>query len=130
MDPKPAVLNRADWAKTEEHWHGRFEGRDIGTNVSVIFFTSDRIGDGPPLHIHPYDEVFILRSGRARFTIDNTTREATAGQILFAPANTPHKFENLGPDKLETTDIHLHDHIVQTNLEENPPRTSKSSNAD
>ena len=41
----------------------------------------------------------------------------TAGDILLGPANVPHKFENLGPGPLETTDIHLSDRWIQTNLE-------------
>ena len=86
--------------------------------MTVLFFSSDEIGDGPPLHLHPYDEVFIIRTGRARFTIGNETIEAEAGDILLGPAEVPHKFENLGPGRLETTDIHLSDRHIQTDLED------------
>ncbi len=109
MERKPMVLDRSDWARDPELWSGRFEGGDIGTNVTL--------GSGPPLHVHPYDEIFIIRQGRARFTIGELTIEATAGQILYGPANVPHKFENLGPGRFETTDIHLNDRFVQTDLE-------------
>ena len=100
-------LTRNDWARDDTHWRGRFEGKDIGTDVTVLFFSSDKIGDGPVLHVHTYDEVFIIRSGRAMFTIGREKIEAEAGDVLFGPANVPHKFVNLGPDRLETTDIHL-----------------------
>jgi mannose-6-phosphate isomerase-like protein (cupin superfamily) len=33
--------------------------------------------------------------------------EAGAGPIVFAPAGIPHKFRNIGPGRLETTDIHV-----------------------
>ncbi len=117
MAAKPTVLQRSDWAVDDDHWRGRFEGKDIGTNITVLFFSSEKVGSGPRLHVHPYDEVFIVRSGRARFTIGDEIIEAVAGQILFGPADIPHKFENLGPGRLETTDIHLSERFIQTDLE-------------
>jgi len=118
MTSKPVLLKREDWAAEANQWIGRVEGKDIGTNVTILFFSSDKIGDGPPLHVHSYDEVFIIRQGLARFTIGDETFDAKAGQILLGPANIPHKFENLGPGRLETTDIHLSDHFEQIELEE------------
>jgi len=41
--------------------------------VTVLFFSSDEVGSGLVLHFHPYDEVFIVRQGRARFTIGDDT---------------------------------------------------------
>jgi len=118
MERKPVVLKRTDWAVDEHEWRGRLEGGEFGANVTVLFFSSDTIGAGPPLHVHPYDEEFIIRQGRARFTIGAETIEADAGQILFGPAHVPHKFVNLGPGRLETTDIHLSDRFIQTEIEE------------
>lgn len=118
MTRKPVLLKREDWAAEADRWVGRVEGKDIGTNVTVLFFSSDEIGGGPPLHVHLYDEVFVVRQGRARFTIGDETFDAEAGQILLGPANIPHKFENLGPGRLETTDIHLSDHFEQIELED------------
>ena len=43
--------------------------------------------------------------------------EAHAGQILFVPAFTPHKFSNLGPELLETIDIHASNEFVTEWLE-------------
>lgn len=109
-------LTRADWAQDPRHWKGRFEGRDLGTDVTVLFFSSDTIGAGPGLHRHPYDEVFILRTGRARFTLGDDMVDAEAGDILVAPAGVAHRFENLGPARLETTDIHLSAEWIQEDL--------------
>ena len=114
---KPTLINRSDWAREPNQWVGKFEGGDVGTGVTVLFFSSDKIGAGPPLHVHPYDEVFILRQGRARFTVGDDIIEAEAGDIVLGPAEIPHKFENLGPGRLETTDIHLNDRHIQTDLE-------------
>ncbi|MEM7042847.1 MAG: cupin domain-containing protein [Pseudomonadota bacterium] len=110
-------LKHVDWAEKDDEWIGRVEGKNIGTDVTILFFSSDEIGAGPRLHVHTYDEVFVIRQGRARFIIGDQTFEAEAGDILFGPANIPHKFENLGPGRLETTDIHLSDHFAQTDLE-------------
>ena len=114
----PAHIKRSEWAREANQWVGRFEGFNVGTNVTVLFYTSDVIGAGPPLHVHTYDEVFIIRQGRARFTVGEQTLEAEAGEIVFGPANIPHKFENIGPGRLETTDIHLSEKFAQTVLEE------------
>ena len=107
MQKSATLLDRAEWEKRPEVWHGEFEGKLFGTNASVMFYTTDEIGRGPPLHRHPYDEVFIVRQGRALFTVGDMQVEATAGQVVFGPANVPHKFVNLGPGRLETTDIHV-----------------------
>lgn len=121
MDQPITRLQRRDWAKDDTLWRGHVEGQTIGTGVTVLFFSNETVGAGPPLHIHPYDEVFIVRSGHARFQVGRQTTDAEAGDILVAPANTPHKFTNIGPGRLETTDIHLNDRWIQTNLDEADP---------
>ena len=118
MDKAPALIKRSEWAREDDEWVGRFEGLSVGTNVTVLFYSSEKIGGGPPLHVHTYDELFIIRQGRARFTVGEQILEAQAGEIVFGPANIPHKFENIGPGRLETTDIHLSDKFEQVVLEE------------
>lgn len=117
MSRTPVIIHRSDWARGPEHWAGRVEGSDIGADVTILFFSSDKVGGGPVLHVHPYDEVFIVRAGRALFTIGDRQFEAVTGDILLGPAEVPHKFENLGPGRLETTDIHLSDRFIQEDLE-------------
>ena len=117
MEKKAALLDRAQWAEMPDLWQGEFEGGRFGTNVSVMFYTTDKIGHGPRLHRHPYDEIFIVRQGRALFTVGEEQIEATAGQIVFGPADMPHKYVNLGPGRLEMTDLHVTDRFIQENLE-------------
>ncbi|MHA6297988.1 cupin domain-containing protein [Devosia sp. CAU 1758] len=78
----------------------------LGANLSVIFHHSDRVGAGPRLHRHPYPETFVLRKGRALFTMGDLRFEVHEGQIEVCPAHTPHKFKILGPGLLELIDIH------------------------
>ncbi|WEX07912.1 cupin domain-containing protein [Chelativorans sp. AA-79] len=111
------VINRDAWADAPDRWHGEWEGRGAGAGISVIFFSSDRIGAGPRLHTHPYPETFIVREGCVRFTLGGEAIDAEPGQILVVPAGTPHKFENLGPGRLETTDIHASETFVTAWLE-------------
>ena len=113
----PTILKRDDWATREEFWFGRVEGKQLDAQVTILFFSTDKLGDGPPLHVHDYDEVFIIRSGKAKFTVGEEVFIGEKGDVIFGPANIPHKFENLGPDLFETTDIHLSDHFAQVELE-------------
>jgi len=57
-------------------------------------YATETVGEGPRWHVHPYDEVFILRSGRALFTIGDKKIQAQAGDMLMGPAHLPHKDHN------------------------------------
>ncbi len=118
MTRKPVHLKRSDWAKHDRLWKGVLQGKDMDTGVTVLFYATEETGVGPTWHVHPYDEIFIVRQGRALFTIGDTKIEAEAGQVLMGPANVPHKYHNLGPGVLETTDIHVSDRWIQTDLED------------
>ena len=120
----PIILHRKDWSSHDHLWKGYFQGDDIGTGVTVLFFVTEELGVGPRWHVHPYDEIFIIREGNALFTIGDKKIAAKTGDILLGPANIPHKFHNLGPGILETTDIHLSDRWVQTDMED--PELSKN----
>lgn len=113
-----AILRAAQWLADKPAWAGYFEGRDLGTGVTVVAFSTDEIGDGPSLHVHPYDELFMLIKGNALVTIGDRRIEASAGDVVLGPAEVPHKYHNLGPGPLETIDIHLSDEWIQTDLDD------------
>ncbi|WP_033289546.1 cupin domain-containing protein [Amycolatopsis jejuensis] len=96
---------------------GDVEGRDAGSPVSVIREYTTVAGTGPRLHQHPYPETFVIQRGRALFTIGAEQREGVAGEVLVAPANTPHKFVSLGPEPYEAVHIHHNDRFVTEWLE-------------
>src|SRR5205085_4472186 len=69
-----------------------FQGYKYGdTKVSFIIIEAQP-AEGPKLHSHPYEEVFIVQEGQATFTVGDSTIEVVAGQIAIAPAGVPHKF--------------------------------------
>jgi len=100
------VIDREEWAVRSDHWKGELQGGAYGSNSCLIFNYLPDEGGGPRLHSHPYSEIFIIRQGTGLFTVGDKEIEATAGQIVIVPPHTPHKFTNLGPGPLETTDIH------------------------
>jgi mannose-6-phosphate isomerase-like protein (cupin superfamily) len=103
------IVERHEWANptvASNVWRGLFQGESYGANIAIVFTSTQDIGEGPRLHKHPYVETFIIRTGRARFTVGEQVTDVSEGQIVVCPANVPHKFENLGPGLLEQIDIH------------------------
>jgi mannose-6-phosphate isomerase-like protein (cupin superfamily) len=116
-DGRPAVKARLFDPAIEGPWRGSIEGIALGGAVTVLTYGTDTPGTGPRLHVHPYDETFIVVEGRARFFVGETTIEATAGETVFGPAGVPHRFENIGPGRLQTIDIHHSPRWIQTDLD-------------
>ncbi len=108
--------------KTVNPPRGSQEGKQYGTNCVIIRYSTDTIGEGPNLHVHPYDEIFHILEGRAEFTVGDETFEAGAGDLVIGPANVPHAYKNLGPGRLDSVDVHLNDEWIQYDLpRENEP---------
>ncbi len=105
-------------SKEELPYGNRFEGYRYG-NVDVSFFLVDTPpGGGPVLHTHPYEEIFVMLEGEATYTVGEATIEASAGQIVVAPAGVPHKFVNSGSGPLRQVDIHPSGRIRQVDIPE------------
>ena len=95
-----------------------FEGSQYGdTNVS-FFLLEAPPGDGPQLHSHPYEEIFVIQAGQVTFTVGDATIEATGGQIVIAPAGIPHKFVNSGKTLLNSINIHPSSRMITEWLED------------
>ena len=94
-----------------------FEGEPYGSGVSV-FLVNNQPGTGPDLHRHPYPETWIVRSGKARITADGQDIEAGPGDIVVVTAETPHKFKNIGTERLDIICIHASPRFIQEWLEE------------
>lgn len=94
----------------------RFEGADHGTDIS-FFSVDNEPGQGPALHVHPYPETWIVKSGRARIVAGEEEFEVGPNDIAVVPGGVPHKFTNLGPDRLVIFCVHAAGTMVQTDLE-------------
>jgi len=94
----------------------RFEGKDHDATAS-FFVNTHAPGEGPSLHRHPYEEIFILLKGGATFRRGDDTLEAQAGEIVIVPAGTPHGFVNSGDERLLFVSIHPAPEMQQENLE-------------
>jgi len=104
------------WTNDPKVWEGEFEGHLYGSGVTIIFTLTGQ-GEGPELHKYPYTETFVSRQGEVLFTVGDRQIRARAGQIIIAPADTPHKFTNGGTGLVEMIDIHASDKIINEWLE-------------
>jgi mannose-6-phosphate isomerase-like protein (cupin superfamily) len=87
-----------------------------GAHVCLIFVDMEP-GNGPRLHRHAYEEIFIVLEGQAKFTIGSGTVDARAGQVLIVEPGVPHKFVNSGDGPLRQIDIHASDRFITEWLE-------------
>jgi mannose-6-phosphate isomerase-like protein (cupin superfamily) len=110
------VIDRADGRDDGEDWTENYEELPGGAGISIILESTSREGVGPRLHRHPYAETFIIRRGRATFTIGTDQIIGRAGQLLVVPAGVAHKFST-GPQGYEGVHIHASDRFVTEWLE-------------
>jgi len=115
-DGRPAAKARLFEAGAGGPFRGSVNGEVLGTGVTVLAYGNDEPGTGPKLHVHPYDEVFVVVQGRARFFVGDQVIDAEAGDTVLGPAGLPHRFINLGPGRLQTFDIHVSPRWIQTDL--------------
>lgn len=114
----PTKLSEREWQTPNLPLYGLLQGKDLSTDVTLIRYVTEEVGGGPTLHVHPYDEIFTIQEGRARFTVGDRVIDAEAGGIVFGPANIPHGYQNLGPGRLDSLDIHLSPEWIQYDLAE------------
>ncbi len=92
----------------------RFEGQQ---QVPLsVFITEFERGDGPPLHFHPYPEIFLVERGVVQFTAEAETREVAAGNFVVVAAETKHRFEGASDETSRVVSVHPAGEVIQTNL--------------
>jgi len=69
-------------------------GEEIDTVVSATNIIVPPHSPGPPLHVHDFDEVFYVLGGELTFQVDDVVSANHAGELCFAPRNTPHALAN------------------------------------
>jgi mannose-6-phosphate isomerase-like protein (cupin superfamily) len=94
------------------------QGQDYGGATVSLIFVDVGPGEGPRLHRHPYEEIFIILEGTATFTVGTDTVAARPGQIVIVRPGVPHKFVNSGEGRLHQVDIHPSGRFVTEWLED------------
>jgi quercetin dioxygenase-like cupin family protein len=94
-----------------------FQGGDHDASMS-IFAVDFKPGQGPGLHRHPYEEVFVVLDGLARFTVDGQALDVEGGHVVVVPANASHKFHNAGDRRLRVTSVQPRPQVVTEWIEE------------
>jgi mannose-6-phosphate isomerase-like protein (cupin superfamily) len=73
-----------------------------GEETNNSFFQFEAIvprGGGPPAHIHSREEeTFYVVSGSLEIVLGDSIYQAKAGDFVFIPRGTVHRFRNLGTD--------------------------------
>ncbi|MEM0984076.1 MAG: cupin domain-containing protein [Planctomycetota bacterium] len=126
---EPRLIHSKDWQNPASALRGLLQGKDIDTGITLIRYVTDAVGVGPKLHVHPYDEIFTITEGRARFTVGHETIDAETGDVVLGPANVPHGYQNLGPGRLDSLDIHLSPEWIQFDLADSWSETGVLINA-
>lgn len=113
---EPVHIPKDKWIKNLNPPKGVQEGFHYGVDCVIIRYSVDRIGEGPNLHMHPYDEIFHIIEGRAEFTVGDKKFIAEEGDLIIGPANIPHAYKNVGPGRLDSIDFHLNNEWIQYDL--------------
>lgn len=102
MFPLP---HRSDLASSDRR-SKQFEAAAYGAGVSFFLVEREPGGPGVRLQGHPYAETWIVRAGRAAFTVDGQEAEAGPGDVVVVEAGAPHTFRNAGADLLKLVCVH------------------------
>jgi mannose-6-phosphate isomerase-like protein (cupin superfamily) len=94
-----------------------FQGKDHGGAPVSFFWMRSPPGSGPRLHRHQYQEIFVVESGLATFTLGDRTTTVEGGNVVLVLGGTPHKFVNSGTGTLELIAIHCNEKTVGEYLE-------------
>jgi mannose-6-phosphate isomerase-like protein (cupin superfamily) len=93
-----------------------FEGRDHEAGLSIILVDA-ATGEGPRLHQHDYEEVFVVHAGTVTLRVGDAQVDAHPGEVVVVPAGTPHGFVSSGDERLRMTSIHHSPEFVTEWLE-------------
>src|ERR1044071_3742234 len=67
------------------------------TDLSVGLYVL-RAGDVDRQQPHREDEVYLVMSGRSRFTAGEDTRDVQSGDVIYVAREVPHRFHDITED--------------------------------
>ncbi len=90
---------------------------ECGDDAPISFYVTEfERGDGPPLHVHPYPEVFLVERNTAVFTAGDEQLTVAAGHYVLVPANTPHRYVGASDEPVRVVSVQPSGTVVQTKL--------------
>jgi quercetin dioxygenase-like cupin family protein len=90
---------------------------EAGDEAPLSFYVTEfERGEGTPLHLHPYTEVFLVEKNTALFTAGDEELTVEAGHFVVVPANTPHRYVGASDEAVRVVSVHPSGKVVQTNL--------------
>ena len=60
-----------------------------------IFDTSGPADSGPPPHVHPWEEIYVVLDGELEVTIEGSSEVLQKGATAHVPSNTLHSYRNV-----------------------------------
>jgi quercetin dioxygenase-like cupin family protein len=90
---------------------------ECGDDAPISFYVTEfKRGEGTPLHLHPYPEVFLVERNTAVFTAGDQELTVTEGHYVLVPANTPHRYVGASDDPVRVVSVQPSGKVEQTNL--------------
>ena len=85
---------------------GRFDGGEDGAHYAEQYRSADlslgtyslAVGAVDTQSPHTEDEIYVVVSGRGRFTDDTGTVDVGPGDTIFVAAGVPHRFSDITQD--------------------------------
>lgn len=99
----------------------RYEGIEHSADVS-LFWVHTPPGEGTDFHRHPYTETWVVLHGEVHIEAGEEQLWAHSGNIVTVPADTVHRFRNIGAAHLEMICVHASPSIVQEFVTSPSPR--------
>jgi quercetin dioxygenase-like cupin family protein len=66
----------------------------MGSTIE-IFDTSGPSDSGPPPHVHPWEEIYVVLDGELEVTIEGDSEVLRKGATAHVPSNTLHSYRNV-----------------------------------
>ncbi|MDQ5808156.1 MAG: cupin domain-containing protein [Actinomycetota bacterium] len=90
---------------------------ECGDDAPISFYVTEFArGEGTPLHLHPYPEVFLVERNTALFTAGDEELTVTEGHYVLVPANTPHRYVGASDEPVRVVSVQPSGRVEQTNL--------------
>jgi quercetin dioxygenase-like cupin family protein len=93
---------RSEIIAIDDHIQNTF---DLGSCYVQIFDITYKPGTIKETHVHDEYRITFVRSGKAKFVLENKTTEVDPGYCISLLPNTPHGFEVISQEPLTIVEV-------------------------